>query len=1852
MKHPLRSNGSSQLSRLVKALLPTHFRLDERSSQDLISAAHQYAQMLRYHGPSSPPDDNWAGFWEIENLTYMAILAALDTDQIRRDYEKIDIEFGLALESNANKKGKKATSEIEGQYFRQLLRYTRDTARRLERHYQTLREDIPLKGELLTLIRRDNDKRYDPDDIEGTLQQLIAWHKAWDDKLDFKAYQAFFHDSHRWGLRNLDEYHLILPDESLDDRNEIRGLFLRFFNALVAIKARAQQLFESESALLELPEEQAPRPLAPHIALFITFLNLFRHAQDSLNEIPKRHLDFYYDQVLCLQRRPAEPDHAYLIFTLAKEFNDELIEKGTTLLAGKDENGQAIKFETLEQWKVTRAEVTEIRNTCIAPDFINASTISEKGTPPAGAFRAFGDDDTAPKGELGFAISSPQLYLLEGQRTIDINLFLEGKIEDANEFPSIVNVEYSTGEGFHSLPKLSIDESGKSNGFLLRPLLSPFLPLQTLEPARRIANDIISDLCVMDSYMFDKADWSVGYMHFRISNPLLTIFLQDNIFYPALSGIYSICRYIREAGATALNDPSKALNDKFHAQLLFYRAYYHWSLASTFLPAYQTSNQDTLTEIPNLKTWQPSAASFDFFKIGKLYDTILDDLVDAANKLDNIEGRDISSKTSVNYYTVQAFLSRVYLHMQKWTKCETACQIVLDNPNFSLNGPKYDDTLGKDAFRSDAYEERLKKTFEDINDSTEVIWALETSQGGLGESLFSYLGYNDSFGRKSRNRFFGESQLLDDLYQKTWNATPTVQQPPDPTTFVPPGWTQDDWNKYQDKYFESWNRQHYDFRDKHFFAFDEPLGMPDTPESIDDKTYSNKYFQKEQTQVVMLRLAEVYLNKAACLILKSIPNKTEARELVNQLRYRAGTLPFLETSISEPKTQYTIQKIVPPNDPAEFLTASFDNYYLLKDDDFNIKIIEEERMRELCFEGDRKDFVRAVQDPVLVKIRDLNDLRGEKIWSDDVLYFKGSVPSGLNPLDESRITSSDRNSTLNLNVTLKEDAPPIVPDKDLIQKGITDSPLIRVTFEENDKSDKGQGSKFYNFLKKQRVTLVMVSVDVRGIRKNLVFQNDFGVFDGTERFFPFGPLPENTARFFLGCEEAFNKKISSATVSFDWVEEAGIVNGTKSYNTVYTNYNSVPDPKVKIDLLKNATFGIDLGAARKMFSNENLKMVPNYQFSVLDFDRAGFTEEVVKYAPSQKRGFLRFTLQGDFGHKDYPLLVTKAAVGQKPDEIPGEPYTPSTNGVSLDYISVQVLEKEFDKFFHVLPFVEGLHQADIFQSETPISLVYPYTSPVGEPEASGYYPGNLFLGLANHLPGDNLSLLIQTADGSERDHENLPPKIHWMYLTANEWQPLPVQNILRDTTRGLTRSGILQLAIPNEISSDGNTMLNPELLWLRAAVVETTKETMGALPSLLSIRAQAIEVSFAPTERSYLTRLEKPLDALSISKLETSRSAVKKVEQPYASFAGRKPETDPSEFHRRVSERLRHKDRAVTAWDYEHLLLEQYGLVAVAKCIPHTRYEESGEYKVPSELAPGFISMAVVPDLLRRPNMVREEPRFSRGDLYEMRDFLLPKTNLFLQPLPAKDSDDDDDHFLQVVNPQYEPIHIALSVWLRRGADQNLALYQINEALRRHLAPWLYDATQGPTFGREIRRSKLVQLIENLDVVDVVKWLKIFKLVIPKDEPHPDAEDTNGLLVVDQKPLGSIADANLIINDKWAKYEVKGISIKPGTARSILTTVKEHQILIIGGIGGDKNLDDHGLPDNPSNAPNEPKPPEIPLIAPRRAFAPPPAPAAIKKEMPEPAIKTMKSSSGSGAPEKAESTKTSTKTKTKRNPAK
>ena len=113
-------------------------------------------------------------------------------------------------------------------------------------------------------------------------------------------------------------------------------------------------------------------------------------------------------------------------------------------------------------------------------------------------------------------------------------------------------------------------------------------------------------------------------------------------------------------------------------------------------------------------------------------------------------------------------------------------------------------------------------------------------------------------------------------------------------------------------------------------------------------------------------------------------------------------------------------------------------------------------------------------------------------------------------------------------------------------------------------------------------------------------------------------------------------------------------------------------------------------------------------------------------------------------------------------------------------------------------------------------------------------------------------------------------------------------------------------------------LLPSGLFWIRAAVHERS----DAVCRLQLVAAQAMEAVF--TDRGNSPSFSaKPLPAGTISKLDKPDAAVKSIAQPFASFGGRGAESSQA-FYTRISERLRHKDRAIDLWDYERLILEAF----------------------------------------------------------------------------------------------------------------------------------------------------------------------------------------------------------------------------------------------------------------------------------------------------------------------------------------
>ncbi|NPA09186.1 MAG: phage baseplate protein, partial [Chlorobi bacterium] len=182
--------------------------------------------------------------------------------------------------------------------------------------------------------------------------------------------------------------------------------------------------------------------LTPHLTLFVCFLKLLDLSKKAFNNLTKRHLDFYYNEILQIQKNDAKEDKVYVIFELAKKAIQERIPEGTLLDGDKDAEGKKRIYKTNNELIANQAKVVEIKSILndggkqelkMAPVTNSADGLGEKLPEGGNYWWPFGynEEETAsdksiykelPKAKLGFSVASSLFDLKEGDRTITLKI--------------------------------------------------------------------------------------------------------------------------------------------------------------------------------------------------------------------------------------------------------------------------------------------------------------------------------------------------------------------------------------------------------------------------------------------------------------------------------------------------------------------------------------------------------------------------------------------------------------------------------------------------------------------------------------------------------------------------------------------------------------------------------------------------------------------------------------------------------------------------------------------------------------------------------------------------------------------------------------------------------------------------------------------------------------------------------------------------------------------------------------------------------------------------------------------------------------------------------------------------------------------------------------------------------------------------------------------------------------------------------------------------------------------------------------------------------------------------------------
>jgi len=606
-----------------------------------------------------------------------------------------------------------------------------------------------------------------------------------------------------------------------------------------------------------------------------------------------------------------------------------------------------------------------------------------------------------------------------------------------------------------------------------------------------------------------------------------------------------------------------------------------------------------------------------------------------------------------------------------------------------------------------------------------------------------------------------------------------------------------------------------------------------------------------------------------------------------------------------------------------------------------------------------------------------------------------------------------------------------------------------------------------------KFTKVDLKVEVTGL-KSLAVTNDFGPVDTSKPFLPFGSSPITNSSFIVGSKELFQKTASSVKMNIVWQ-----VNGT-FYSTPASYING---PSTTVTFLKNGVWGN---------SETETPLVPGSVQMTLDGfnnavnDNPDFNENEV-YMTSAVSGFVKLALNGSLGQVSYQNALRtyliaeakKAGSGTNPGDGPSVPVALT---ISIDYTATQeitvsssvetVFKNRKARFFHLAPFGEAEKHAFL----NPLSGYKVHLFPQFDFQKDGMTyesVAEFYIGISNLQTPQNLAFLFQVSDGTADPLSKKPDPgehIHWSYLRGNEWVTFAKQHI-EDATGELTKSGITTLAVPRDATST-NTILPTGKFWIRLAVAEKSE----AICKLLSVAAQGMLTTYSDqgNDPEFPSKI---VASGTISKLKVPDAAIKKVNQPFDSFGGRGKEIS-EDFYRRISERLRHKDRAITLWDYERIILEAFPKIYKAKCLNHTEYEPSesgaGIYR---ELAPGHVTIVTVPNQEQQNIRNPLRPYTSLGTLLEIELFLKKRLSCFVQ--------------LHVRNPKFEEVKTEFKVRFYEGFDDTFYVKKLQEDITKFLSPWAFPGGGSPSFGGKIYKSVLVNFIEEQSSVDYIADFKL-----------------------------------------------------------------------------------------------------------------------------------------------------------------
>ncbi|RLA26172.1 MAG: hypothetical protein DRQ62_00280 [Gammaproteobacteria bacterium] len=1337
-----------------------------------------------------------------------------------------------------------------------------------------------------------------------------------------------------------------------DENNQESGTWQAFFPEDIDLDELQAFIKDPES----IPESRANVYRRPHFVLLLSFLQLLGHAQEHINTLTKRHLDFYFQQFLQMRKKPAQADYINVMIELAKHQEYYHLPAGTLLNAGKDSTGRVLAYKTERNTQLSHAQITKLSSLHADKRVIGIREAREYhliANPNGAENQAFLEmmrialGAPAPGDSLPLYESNvvDYLFLMTLKNIVD---FIPDKLNLLfADFANLMKYKYQrtpTNSPQHSELRRKHGEDWKE--------INRIIEKAGFERAR-IKNETFNYNPV------DKTDFNTNFMQALKIDPYEALSFSGLEGVDNLNDLHS-SRTNSDVIAFITNSEDNNLSNSLFMPLTDFD-----ELMNIKIPIdAQWEQINTLLETASGKTIQDNTDSPPNFE-DKLEETLKPDF-SVLTDIDNIDDLHNAILKIQTYFHMSALDFSYLMHvankadsdLDDWGKIYTLLTTAYQQKLFTHRQAELEavrsSTQGHDAIQLMAALVLARSKQEQID--------LSELQFFISQDNFDYLTKIDNDSEPTP-----DWQRVYRFLANAWNNREGAKQVPEKT-------------EWQNLYvFEDASSAKISLEQETGNAVQRWDTFGRSPENIEKSAQA---------------LAEFGWAISSPILLLGQGKRTITLTLSYQVE------------------QFNTEKI------AKLLIDSKDNQEKLP---FQIVASSEEGWVE-------------PSEIELIPTQVEND-------------------SPDSPLPALKFTIIYEPDAVAITAPTVDFSPP------------SEWPIVKVILRQIRQSEdilNNSATYFTHYQAFQHLILADIQIDVQveGL-SDILIQNDNKTLDAAKPFEPFGTKPIIGSRFYIAHAELAFKKLSSLEFIPEWSNvpdpiQGHYVNYTEITPATTFNTNiSIQNKKLSASLIKSE---------KKSLLTESLsikEIQPSDKFTY-DID---FYPETSASANEWNR-YIQWELNSpDFQHTNYPALVAKKAtllaadIANKKtiteqDYLVNPPYTPLVKKLTVNYSSSQLIEVNSFKatnrtaqLFHIHPFGYSRMQE---QNKQPC-----YFLPQFDNE------GELYIGIEKLKPPENLSLLFQMAEGSANaDLE--PGTVHWSYLSANQWLSLDGGNMLNDTTRGLINSGIIELSLP---IAKANTLLSPDLFWLRVSIAKNSNSVCDTV----AIHTQAISASFVNNNNAP-DHFSQPLPADTVKQLLPPSKAVKAIHQPYTSYGGKISEQDDI-FYTRVSERLRHKNRALTQWDYEHILLEHFPQIYKAKCLPARlrKYDDK----------PGSVEVIVIPDIHSRLPFDPFEPKVPADLIADIETYLQDKA-----PACA---------CITVSNASYIPLKIRLGVRFHPGYNEAYYKKILNDELNQFLSPWAYGKGADIVIGGKIYANSIINFAEQRPYIDYVAEIKMFK---------------------------------------------------------------------------------------------------------------------------------------------------------------